>query len=167
MDALDKRILAALQRDSTTPLEELARQVNSSKTPVWNRIRKMRESGVIKANVSLIDPESVGLGVCFFMLVRTNAHEQNWLKSFQDAVARHPEILEAHRLAGDVDYILKVRVASPSGFDAFYRRLISEVAIYNVTSLLSMEEMKNETALPIELGATKRKGRGAEDDAEK
>ena len=153
MDALDKRILAALQRDSTTPLEELARRVNSSKTPVWNRIRRMRETGVIKANVALVDPEAVGLGVCFFMLVRTNAHEQNWLEKFQAVVARHPEILEAHRLAGEVDYLLKVRVASPQAFDGFYRRLVSEIAIYNVTSLLSMEEMKSETALPIDLSA--------------
>lgn len=151
MDALDKRILAALQRDSTTPLEELARQVNSSKTPVWNRIRKMRDSGVIRGSVALVDPDSVGLGVCFFVLVRTNAHEKDWLEKFQQAVSRHPEILEAHRLAGEIDYILKVRVASPKAFDDFYQRLISDVAIYNVTSLLSMEAMKDETALPIEL----------------
>ena len=154
MDALDKRILVALQRDSTTPLEELARQVNSSKTPVWNRIRKMRDSGVIRGSVALVDPDSVGLGVCFFVLVRTNAHEKDWLERFQQAVKRHPEILEAHRLAGEIDYILKVRVASPKAFDEFYQRLIAEVAIYNVTSLLSMEAMKDETALPIEMEKT-------------
>lgn len=151
MDALDKRILIALQRDSTTPLEELARQVNSSKTPVWNRIRKMRESGVIKGSVALVDPESIGLGVCFFVLVRTNAHAKDWLEKFQKAVGRHPEILEAHRLAGEIDYILKVRVASPKAYDEFYQRLIADVSIYNVTSLLSMEAMKDETALPIEV----------------
>ena len=153
MDALDKRILAALQLDSTTPLEELARQVNSSKTPVWNRIRKMRDSGVIRGSVALVDPDSVGLGVCFFVLVRTNAHEKGWLEKFQQAVERHPEILEAHRLAGEIDYILKVRVESPKAYDEFYQRLISDVAIYNVTSLLSMEAMKDETALPIPQGA--------------
>ena len=145
------RILAALQRDSTTPLEELARQVNSSKTPVWNRIRKMRDSGVIRGSVALVDPQSVGLGVCFFVLVRTNAHEKDWLQKFQRAVSKHPEILEAHRLAGEIDYILKVRVASPKAFDEFYQKLIEDVSIYNVTSLLSMETMKDETALPIEL----------------
>lgn len=150
MDALDRRILIALQEDSTTPLEELARKVNSSKTPVWNRIRKMRENGVIKGSVAIVEPHAVGLGVCFFVLVRTNAHEKSWLEKFQKAVARHPEILEAHRLAGEIDYILKVRVASPQAYDAFYQRLIADVSIYNVTSLLSMEAMKDETALPIE-----------------
>ncbi|MEL6978830.1 MAG: Lrp/AsnC family transcriptional regulator [Pseudomonadota bacterium] len=150
MDALDKRILIALQQDASRSLEEIAKEVGSSKTPVWNRIKRMREEGTIRGPVAIVDPAAVGLGVCFFMLVRINAHETDWLERFQAAVARHPEILEAHRLAGEIDYILKIRVASPQAFDGFYRRLISDVTIYNVTSLLSMEEMKHETALPID-----------------
>ncbi len=149
IDALDRRILQALQEDATTPLEEIARRVGSSKTPVWNRIRKMRENGVIQRQVAIVSPEAVGLGACFFVLVRTSQHNTEWLSSFMAAVERHPEIQAAHRLAGDIDYVLQVRVADAKAFDAFYRRLIDDVDIFNVTSLMSMEEIKNVTALAL------------------
>jgi Lrp/AsnC family transcriptional regulator len=149
LDALDRKILAALQRDATVSLEALARAVGASKTPVWNRIRRMRAEGVIRAEVALLDPEAVGLGACFFVLVRTARHEPGWLERFVAAVRDAPEIVAAHRLAGDIDYILEVRVADPRAYDRFYRRLIERVEIYNVTSLLSMEEIKATTALPL------------------
>ncbi len=149
LDALDRRILHELQIDATVAMEEIARRVGSSKTPVWNRIRKMRESGVIDRQVAIVSPEALGLGACFFVLVRTSRHSADWLEKFIEAVNRHPEICAAHRLAGDIDYILQVRVADAGSFDAFYRRLIEDVEIFNVTSLLSMEEIRNETALPV------------------
>ena len=149
LDALDKRILLELQADATTPLEEIAKRVGSSKTPVWNRIRKMRDTGVIQRQVAIISPEEVGLSACFFVLVRTSQHNAEWLRTFVAAIDKHPEIQAAHRLAGDIDYVLQVRVADAKAFDAFYRRLIDDVEIFNVTSLMSMEEIKNDTALPI------------------
>lgn len=149
LDALDRRILHELQIDATVPMEEIARRVGSSKTPVWNRIRKMRDSGVIQRQVAIVSPEALGLGACFFVLVRTSQHSADWLEKFLQAVKRHPEICAAHRLAGDIDYILQVRVADAASFDVFYRRLIEDVEIFNVTSLLSMEEIRNETALPV------------------
>ncbi len=149
IDALDRRILQELQEDATTPLEEIAKRVGSSKTPVWNRIRKMRASGVIEKQVAIVSPESVGLGACFFVLVRTSQHNAGWLSDFVGAVNRHPEIQAAHRLAGDIDYVLQVRVEDAKAFDTFYRRLIDDVDIFNVTSLMSMEEIKNETALSL------------------
>jgi len=149
VDDLDRRILHELQIDATVPLEEIARRVGSSKTPVWNRIRRMRESGVIERQVAIVSPEAIGLDACFFVLVRTSQHSADWLKRFVDAVNRHPEIRAAHRLAGDIDYVLQVRVADARAFDAFYRRLIDDVDIFNVTSLMSMEEIRNETALPV------------------
>lgn len=149
LDALDRRILHELQVDATTPLEEIARRVGSSKTPVWNRIRRMRENGVIERQVAIVSPEAIGLDACFFVLVRTSQHSADWLKKFVEAVNRHPEIRAAHRLAGDIDYILQVRVADARAFDTFYRRLIEDVEIFNVTSLMSMEEIRNDTALPV------------------
>ena len=149
LDALDRRILVRLQRDATLSLDQLAAEVGASKTAVWNRIRKLRESGVIDRQVAVLDPEAVGLGACFFVLVRTSRHEPEWLEAFTKAVEELPEIVAAHRLAGEIDYVLQVRVADARAYDAFYRRLIDRVSIYNVTSLLSMEEMKAETALPI------------------
>ena len=150
LDELDRNILALLQEDSSLPLDEIARKVGASKTPVWNRIRKMKASGLIKAEVAIVDPEKLGLESCFFVLIRTSQHDADWLDRFLRAVQSRPEVIEAHRLAGEIDYILKVRVPNARAYDAFYRALIKEVSIFNVTSVLSMEEIKNTTALPVE-----------------
>jgi Lrp/AsnC family transcriptional regulator len=154
LDELDRNILALLQEDSSLPLDEIARRVGASKTPVWNRIRKMKASGLITAEVALVDPEKLGLESCFFVLIRTSQHDAAWLDRFLTAVQGRPEVMEAHRLAGDIDYILKVRVANARAYDAFYRALIKEVSIFNVTSALSMEEIKSTTALPIPASGT-------------
>jgi Lrp/AsnC family transcriptional regulator len=150
LDDLDRNILVLLQQDSSLPLDEIARKVGASKTPVWNRIRKMKASGLIKAEVAIVDPEKLGLESCFFVLIRTSQHDAAWLDRFLKAVQSRPEVIEAHRLAGEIDYILKVRVPNARAYDAFYRALIKEVSIFNVTSVLSMEEIKNTTALPVE-----------------
>ncbi|HVH04349.1 MAG TPA: Lrp/AsnC family transcriptional regulator [Amaricoccus sp.] len=149
IDDLDRNILSLLQQDATLPLDEIARRVGASKTPVWNRIRKMRASGLIRAEVAILDPEKVGLESCFFVLIRTSQHDAEWLDRFLRAVQGRPEVVEAHRLAGEIDYILKVRVPNARAYDAFYRALIKEVSIFNVTSVLSMEEIKSTTALPV------------------
>jgi Lrp/AsnC family transcriptional regulator len=109
----------------------------------------MRDNGIITRTTAICNPEGLGLEACFFVLVRTSEHEIGWEKRFLDVVRRRPEVLEAHRLAGDVDYILKVWVKNARAYDAFYQALISEVKIYNVTALLSMEEIKMTTALPL------------------
>ena len=149
LDDLDRKILAELQADAEQSLDEIARKVGSSKTPVWNRIRRMREQGVILQQTALLDAESLGLEACFFVLIRTSEHEADWQRKFLDVLRRRPEVLEAHRLAGDIDYVLKVRVRNARAYDTFYQALISEVKIYNVTALLSMEEIKATTVLPV------------------
>jgi Lrp/AsnC family transcriptional regulator len=149
LDDLDRKILVALQRDATRSLDALASELGASKTPVWNRIRRLRASGVIAREVAVLDPDAVGLSACFFVLVRTSQHEPGWLEKFTQAVQSMPEIVSAHRLAGEIDYVLQVRVTDPRAYDAFYRRLIAQVSIFNVTSLLSMEEMKATTELPL------------------
>jgi Lrp/AsnC family transcriptional regulator len=149
IDDLDRKILAELQADASQSLDEIARKVGSSKTPVWNRIKRMKETGVITRQTAILDPEALGLEACFFVLVRTSEHEADWQRRFLDVLKRRPEVLEAHRLAGDIDYILKVRVKNARAYDHFYQALISEVKIHNVTALLSMEEIKSTTVLPL------------------
>jgi Lrp/AsnC family transcriptional regulator len=149
IDETDRKILRELQRDASQSLDEIARIVGSSKTPVWNRIRKMREGGVIGQHTVLLDAEALGFEATFFVLIRTSQHEAEWQQKFLTALRERPEVQEAHRLAGDIDYILKVRVANARAYDVFYQALISEVRVHNVTALLSMEELKATTALPI------------------
>mgnify|MGYP001268253342 FL=1 len=149
LDATDRKILRELQEDAGRSLDEIARAVGSSKTPVWNRIRKLREAGVIGPQVVVADPDKLGFEACFFVLIRTSEHDAEWQGRFLHAVRSRPEVMEAHRLAGDIDYILKVRVQNARAYDVFYQALISEVKVHNVTALLSMEEIKNPTALPL------------------
>lgn len=152
LDRTDRKILAELQADASQSLDEIAKKVGSSKTPVWNRVRKMREAGVIRQNTVLLDAEALGLEACFFVLIRTSEHEADWQQRFLQTLQARPEVLEAHRLAGDIDYILKVQVKNARAYDKFYQALIGEVKIHNVTALLSMEELKYSAALPVELG---------------
>ena len=149
IDEMDRKILAQLQEDASQSLDEIAKKVGSSKTPVWNRIRKLREAGVIGRQTAILDPEALGFEACFFVLIRTSEHEVDWQRRFLAALKARPEVLEAHRLAGEIDYILKVRVKNARAYDAFYQALISEVKIHNVTALLSMEEIKSTTLLPL------------------
>ena len=149
IDATDRKILGVLQEDASLSLDDIASRVGSSKTPVWNRIRKLREAGVIRQQTVLLDAEALGFEACFFVLIRTSEHEASWQAAFLKALRDRPEVQEAHRLAGDIDYILKVRVRNARAYDAFYQALISEVRVYNVTALLSMEEIKSTTMLPL------------------
>ncbi|KMK66879.1 Lrp/AsnC family transcriptional regulator [Puniceibacterium sp. IMCC21224] len=149
IDDTDRKILIALQQDAGQSLDDIAKSVGSSKTPVWNRIRKLREAGVIGPQTVVLDAEALGFEACFFVLIRTSEHEADWQQAFLRALQERPEVQEAHRLAGDIDYILKVRVRNARAYDAFYQALISEVRVHNVTALLSMEEIKSTTALPL------------------
>ncbi|MGX9350012.1 Lrp/AsnC family transcriptional regulator [Shimia sp. W99] len=149
IDEMDRKILGELQRDAAQSLDEIAKRVGSSKTPVWNRIRKLREAGVIRRQTVLLDAEALGFEACFFVLIRTSEHEADWQAKFLQALQDRPEVLEAHRLAGDIDYILKVQVQNARAYDTFYQALISEVKVHNVTALLSMEEIKSTTMLPL------------------
>ena len=149
IDDMDRKILVELQKDAGRSLDDLAKAVGSSKTPVWNRIRKLRAAGVIGQQTVILDAEALGFEATFFVLIRTSEHEAEWQRRFLEALRARPEVMEAHRLAGDIDYILKVRVRNARAYDSFYQALISEVRIYNVTALLSMEEIKSTTMLPL------------------
>lgn len=149
IDETDRKILKVIQEDAGQSLDEIAAKIGSSKTPVWNRIRKMREAGVIGQQTVVLDADALGFEACFFVLIRTSEHEASWQATFLKALRDRPEVQEAHRLAGDIDYILKVRVKNARAYDAFYQALISEVRVHNVTALLSMEEIKSTTMLPL------------------
>ena len=149
IDDTDRKILAELQRDAGQSLDEIAKAVGSSKPPVWNRIRKLRDAGVIGQQTVLLDAEALGFEACFFVLIRTSEHDAEWQAAFLRALRDRPEVQEAHRLAGDIDYILKVRVKNARAYDEFYQALISVVKVHNVTALLSMEEIKSTTMLPL------------------
>ena len=149
LDGVDRKILAAMQEDASRSLDDIAENAGASRTSVWHRIRKLRAAGIIRQNTVLLDPDKLGLEACFFVLIRTSEHQKDWQDRFLETLKGRPEVLEAHRLAGDVDYILKVRVKNARAYDDFYQALISQVKVFNITSLLSMEEIKSTTELPL------------------
>ena len=148
-DDTDRKILRLIQVDAPLPVEEIARQIGSTKSPVWNRIKKLKAAGVIDREVAILHGNSVGLTETFFIAIRTDQHTSDWLGRFTEIVNEMPEILECHRLAGDVDYIMKIRVASTRDYDLFYKRFIGRINLFNVTSSLSMEVIKETTALKV------------------
>ena len=149
LDETDQKILRLIQLDATLPLEEIARQIGSTKSPVWNRIKKLKAAGVIDREVAILNAQKIGLTETFFISIRTDQHTSDWLGRFTEIVNEMPEILECHRLTGAVDYIMKVRVASTRDFDLFYKRFIGRINLFNVTSSLSMEVIKETTAIKV------------------
>jgi Lrp/AsnC family transcriptional regulator len=149
MDAIDKKILAALQEDASLSVAEVGQRVGLSSTPCWKRIQKLEAEGIIRRRVALVDPDKIGLGLSVFVSIETGDHSQDWLDRFAGLVSAMPEVMEFHRMAGDVDYMLRVVVADMQSYDGFYKRLIAAVPLKNVTSRFAMEKIKSTTVLPI------------------
>jgi Lrp/AsnC family transcriptional regulator len=149
LDPTDRKILAILQEDASLSVAEIAARVNLSQTPCWRRIQRLEANGVIERTVALLDPDKVGFGISVFVAVETADHSREWLERFAAAMKNMPEVMEVHRMAGDIDYILRVAVPDMPAYDAFYRRLIAAVPLKNVTSRFSMERVKATTAYPL------------------
>ena len=149
LDDLDRSLLRQLQSDASVSYERLGKRLGLSKTAIWNRVQRLQRDGFIRRQVALLDADRLGLGETIFVAIRTSQHSAGWLERFTAAVAEMPEIVEAHRLTGDVDYLLKVKVANTRAFDAFYKRLIERIDPFNVTSSLSMETLKETTELDV------------------
>lgn len=149
MDEVDRKLLALLQEDATAPMSALADQVGLSPTPVWKRIQKMEQTGVIARRVALIEPEFVGIGLIVFVAIEAPSHTPDWLSAFAAALADMEEVMDAYRMAGEVDYMLRVAVPDMAEFDAFYKRLIAAVPLKNVTSRFAMERLKQTTSYPL------------------
>jgi Lrp/AsnC family transcriptional regulator len=149
MDAIDRKILAVLQDDASLSVADIGARVGLSSTPCWKRIQRLEADGVIQKRVAIIDQNKLGLGVTVFVSVETDDHSEEWLRTFAQMVGAMPEVLEFYRMAGDVDYMLRVVVPDISGYDSFYKRLIAAVPLKNVTSRFAMEKIKSTTALPI------------------
>ncbi|WP_207476787.1 Lrp/AsnC family transcriptional regulator [Arenibaculum pallidiluteum] len=149
LDETDRRILRLLQDDATLSIAEIADRVGLSQSPCWKRIQRLEATGVIMRRVALVAPERVGLGLTVYVAVETADHSAQWLADFTERISALPEVVELHRMAGDVDYLLRVVVADMAAYDAFYRRLIDGLALKKVTSRFVMERLKATTALPI------------------
>jgi len=149
MDATDTKILMLLQEDASISIAELAQRVNLSQTPCWKRIQRLETTGVIEKRVALVHPEKVGLGLTVFVSIEISDHSGQWLQRFAEFVSAMPEVMEFYRMAGDVDYMLRVAVPDMAAYDRFYQRLVEAVPLKNVTSRFAMQRVKSTTAYDL------------------
>ena len=149
IDEIDRKLLTLLQEDASLSVDALADRVHLSRNACWRRVKRLEADGIIQKRVAIIDPVAVGLGLQVFVLIRTNDHSAEWLKAFRSAVHQIPEIIGAQRMTGDLDYVLRVRVADVPAYDRFYQRLIEKVQIADVSASFVMEDVKETTALPV------------------
>lgn len=153
LDEIDCKILAIVQEDATTPLSQIAALAGLSQTPCWRRLQRLKKDGVILRTAAILQPEAIGLGLTVMISIEAAAHSPEWLDRFTQFVRGRPEVIEAHRLAGDIDYLLKVTVADMAAYDAFYRELIADVPLKNVSSRFAMERVKESSAYPVRVGS--------------
>lgn len=149
IDKIDTAILAQLQEDASLSVAEIAQRVNLSQNACWRRIRRLEEDGIILRRVALLDAEKLDAGMTVFVSVRTAEHSAAWLEDFAHAVSDLPEVVEFYRMAGEIDYLLKIRVADMKAYDRVYKRLIERVRLVDVSAAFAMEEIKNSTAIPL------------------
>lgn len=149
LDEMDRKILVLLQRDASMSVDALADKISLSRNACWRRVKNLEANKVILRKVAIVDPEAVGLDLLVMVLVRTNKHDSDWLKLFHDAVRQMPEIVSAHRMSGELDYVLRVRVATVRDYDNFYQRLISRVPVADISASFVMEDIKDTTELPV------------------
>ena len=149
MDKIDYKILELLQEDASLSTAEIAERVNLSKTPCWRRIQMLEKSGAISSRVALVDREFVGQDMDVFVAIRTSQHSEKWFNKFSSVVNSFPEVVEFYRMSGDVDYLMRVVVPDMKAFDSFYRSLIRQVEISDVSSNFAMERLKYTTAVPL------------------
>ena len=151
MDEIDKKILSLLQNSATLPLSELSKRAGVSKTPCWNRIRKMEEGGVIKSRVTVLDNKKINLNIVVFLSVSVSSHSKEWVSDFQKILTRYDQIIEAYRLTGSsTDYLLKIVAPSIAEYDNFQQQLINEVKFTKMSSSIALKEIKKIHSLPLD-----------------
>ena len=150
LDKIDRKILSILQKDTTLSVADIGKKVGLSTTPCWRRIQKMEEDGVIRRRVALLNPEKVNAGVTVFVAVRTNEHNDAWMRRFSAVIEDCPEVVEFYRMSGDVDYLLRVAVPDIAAFDLFYKKLIGKITLTDVSSSFAMHQIKYTTELPLD-----------------
>ena len=148
-DDYDRHIMQLMQRDSSKSLEDLAQAVNLSRNAVWRRIKRLQDSGIIKARVALLDAQSVGLGLIVFISISVSTHSKDWADKFAKVIDSLPQVQSAYRTSGNQDYLIKARVSNVQAYDDLYQRLISQIELADVSASFVMEELKNTTELPL------------------
>lgn len=150
IDAKNLKILDILQKDASISIDELAEKVDLSRNACWRRVKSLEENGVISQRVAILNPEPLGLSLMVYALIRHSEHDLKWVEKLRAVVEDTPEIIGAHRMSGDLDYILRIRVKSVEDYDRLYKKLIQQINLSDISASFVMESIKDTTALPLE-----------------
>jgi len=143
LDNIDRKILGILQHDSTVTVQEIAGEVGLTNNPCWRRIKRLEDAKIIERRVAVINPKAIGLTLTAFVSIKIDTHTGDWLAKFVSCIDQIPEIVECHRMTGDVDYLLKVLVRDLEHYDRVYQDLISRLPGFkDVSATFSMEQLK-------------------------
>ncbi len=149
LDRIDRKILNLLQQDASIALEDIASKVNLSKTPCWNRIKRLEKEGVIKKRVALLDPRKVNLDTTVFLMLQAREHSIEWIERFSEQIRSMPQVVSCYRMSGSIDYIVQIRVENVAAYDRFYKRLLQSIPLTDISSSFALEEVKFSTFLPL------------------
>lgn len=149
LDETDRRILRALQTDSSRSQRELADEVGLSQNAFWRRLKTLESSGVIKGYRALLNREAAGASLVVFSMIKTRRHSAEWARRFRTQMETIPEVVSLYRIGGEFDYMLKIVTHDIAGFDQVYQRMTEALELDTVTSYFAMEAMIEDR--PIEV----------------
>lgn len=150
LDAFDKKLLAAVQEDSSRSSAELAEIVGLSASPCWRRLQRLKDEGYIKGQVAQLDRKKLGLSTMVFAQVKLNAHGRAHFDEFATAVRAFPEVLECYVLMGPVDFLLKIVADNVEAYERFFFDKLSKLkGVQEINSVVALSEVKVTTALPV------------------
>lgn len=149
IDDRDRKILSLLQIDGSLAVSALADQVSLSVSACSRRIQRLEEEGYIERRIAVLNRARMGVPTTLFALIKTAHHADDWIEQFRKAISDIPEIVEAHRLTGNYDYILKVVLPSVEHYDVIYKQIVRRIELFDVSASISMELLKNGSAIPV------------------
>ena len=151
LDEPDRRILRALQRDASLSIQALAEQVGMSATPCWRRVKALRERGVIRAEVALLDRRRLGLTALAYVHLSLTDHAEATIQRLDDFVQRHDQIVECATITGSDDYVIKVLARDPEDLERFImKELLALGVVRSSTTHFVLRQTKYSTAVPLD-----------------
>lgn len=153
MDAIDAKIIHALQKDGRMTVIDLAEHVGLSATPCARRLERLQRDGIITGYTAQVDPERLGLGVTIFISVELEKQDRNAIEAFEKAIRRCDEVMECYLMTGSRDILLRVVAKDLNAFDAFLEnRLMKIPGIRNLRSNFALRTMVKRGTLPLHHG---------------
>ena len=150
LDAADLRILRILQQDGRITNQELARQAGLSPASCFDRVKRLRERGIILGYTALLDPHQLGSALMIFVEVLLDRTTDDVFSAFAEHVRKVPQVLECHMVAGGFDYLLKVRVADMTAYRAFLGNILAAMpGVRETRTYAVLEEVKSTAQLPV------------------